>query len=254
MPGLTGPYLKVSRAKEHLDSLNSGINEFRESESYRYSAEENLQTSEYIITIVFDEPPLPLSLIVGDFICCLRSALDHLAWQLALLTTLPKFPSRKVEFPIIGKFGSRTEGIISDATKGIPEKAVARIRELQPYNRGSAYKSTHLWRLHTLWNIEKHRHLTIHSCILNIQFPGVKPPKQVHTKSFDNGCILALPLSSKPDTDLKPWATVDVSFGDVEEGIELNAADLIDMYQFVGEKVIPGFSSFFSQSPVIWKP
>jgi hypothetical protein len=45
------------------------------------SAEDDLNTGKHILTITLDDLPFAVALIAGDFLCCLRSSLDHLAWQ-----------------------------------------------------------------------------------------------------------------------------------------------------------------------------
>jgi hypothetical protein len=40
-----------------------------------------VNAGKHILTITLDDPPFAVGLIAGDFLCCLRSSLDHLDWQ-----------------------------------------------------------------------------------------------------------------------------------------------------------------------------
>jgi hypothetical protein len=171
MPSLVSPNLKVQRAKEHLDSLNRAIKAFRQSKPYRISTHDDLESRQWVIRMEMDEPPLLLGLIAGDFICCLRSSLDYLAWQLAGLTI--SAPSRNTSFPICGKDSAETRKFIDKATEEIPPEAAAVMKSFQPYHCGDDYKGTPLWRLNKLWNIDKHCHIPFHSAFVEIYFPRI---------------------------------------------------------------------------------
>src|SRR5580658_4055833 len=154
------PHLKLSRAKLHLDALDQEVRLFKQSEPHRITTEEDEDGGWYIVKIEhLKDISLGVALIAGDFISCLRSSLDHLAWQLATLPT--DSPSRDISFPICEKDSLDTQIRIVKATYGIPDAAVAIMKQFQPYNGGDAYKSTHLWRLNKLWNIDKHRHILL---------------------------------------------------------------------------------------------
>jgi hypothetical protein len=67
-----------------------------ESEPYGISAEDDLNAGKHILTITLDDPPFAVALIAGDFVYCLRSSLDHLAWQRDVIevNNLPPWCSR----------------------------------------------------------------------------------------------------------------------------------------------------------------
>ena len=85
-----------------------------------------------MITIELEDPPFEAALIAGDFICCLRSSLDYLAWQLAVITT--PIPSKRVCFPIYGENTPDNQVSIAKSTFGIPEPAISLIKSFQPYH------------------------------------------------------------------------------------------------------------------------
>ena len=92
---LDSVWLKVIRAKEHLDALYAEILEFlrTDPQPYAIQPEHNREGSEYVFHFkVNREPPTEWSVAVGDVTYNLRSALDHLAWQLALKHTRDREP------------------------------------------------------------------------------------------------------------------------------------------------------------------
>jgi hypothetical protein len=99
-------------------------------------------------------PVLPWNALslAGDVIHNLRSALDHLAYQLAVVGTHGKEPSRQVEFPIAKDF-STYENSKAKKVEGMRPDAVKFIDDLKPYKGGNDL----LWKIHELDNIDKHR-------------------------------------------------------------------------------------------------
>jgi hypothetical protein len=97
-----------------------------------------------------DPLPSSLSLLAGDVVHNLRSALDHLIYQLVIAnrgkpntrTAFPMWPTRAV-------YMDQRPG----PAKGISQKASDILDGLKPYRRGNPS----LWRLHRLDIIDKHR-------------------------------------------------------------------------------------------------
>jgi len=78
--------LKVERAKQHIGDLNTGLKAFLGSNPYIVGAQRDPQTRRPIYYLAaVREVPTPISLLAGDIIQNLRSALDHLAFQLYML-------------------------------------------------------------------------------------------------------------------------------------------------------------------------
>ena len=242
MPSLTQPNLKMAWAKEHLDIALMKIEEFAKSKPYRITTTDNVERNELVQTITYDKVPQPIALIVGDFIINLRSALDYLACQLALLTTAK--PSTNICFPVFDEDSTDTADRIRKCTADNPSDAVSIMKDFQPYQDGDNYKYTHLWRLNKLWNIEKHRHSTLHSILVDIWFASGAATLGV--ERLNDKTVVRFPLSAK-DMNLEPGITMDVCFGDESEGFVLISDSLIDIYKFISEKVIPSFARFFPE-------
>jgi hypothetical protein len=255
MPSLFDPKLKLAWAKKHLDLLGEKIAAFRKNNKGSLSAEEDAANGWYVIRIHIphDDSTFDIALVAGDFISNLRACLDHLAWQLALHTT--DNPSREICFPICEKNSIDTQVRIVKSTFGIPEAAIATMKEMQPYLGGDNYKLSHLWRLHKLWNLDKHRHITPHGVVTNWLFKieGIANPlAQFGVEELDDGCVMKVPLAIKDKVQFNPNPSgVDVRLIDRAEGIDLGYGDLLEIYEFVAKIVIPAFAVFFPEDKKI---
>ncbi len=126
-----------------------------------------------------ENPPTdPLSLLIGDVVHNLRSALDSLAFALAtaFTTPLPEKFARTSEFPIFGdedgqgragtgraQFNRRdgqgrpARGSGLAKIQGWHPSAQAAVEQLQPYQRGLDFRADPLWVVHELDRLDKHR-------------------------------------------------------------------------------------------------
>lgn len=147
--------LKVKWAKQHIDKLHAVIAAFPapsgdDSKFIRFKDDPHIQES---IPYVHHVPEIPpeISLIAGDILFNLRSALDHLACHLmtvggGTVTTQTCFPIAQTapEYKSV-KFRRKIEGIRPTAVKLIDA--------FKPYKGGYFL----LWELHELNKIDKHR-------------------------------------------------------------------------------------------------
>lgn len=204
---------------------------------------DDLERGEYVVEI---RPPevehIQIALIAGDFICCLRSALDHLAWQLAA-TNAPD-PPKRICFPIYGENTLDTQYAFAKSTHGIPEEAIVTIRSLQPYHSGDAYRRKYLWILNTLWNIDKHRHIPLRAVVSEWRLdPTSAMPLRID--KFDDHAKLIFRLSDKPNVKFQPMPPPQVLFGTEKEGIGVTVEHLRKIYEAIRNEIIPAFSRFF---------
>jgi hypothetical protein len=102
-PRLVGCWAKVERAKDHRLSLANEILSFNQANPGRLEGTYNSLSGLHVIRIISvpDYPVVRWGVVVGDVVHSLRSALDHLAWQMANLHAQPAIPWR-VHFPIAG--------------------------------------------------------------------------------------------------------------------------------------------------------
>jgi hypothetical protein len=244
-PSLFDPDLKCQWAKKHLDSLAAEFLIFKQTNKHEISTEEDTENRLYIVRI--KHPPIERSLQVvltaGDFISCLRSSLDHLAWQLTLLGGV--WPSREICFPICERNTLEAQLKIVKSTYGMPDSAVSILKSLQPYQYGENFKSSPLWLLNMLWNIDKHRHISAFTILPNWQFKA-EGGIEISPEQIDDCTIFSFPITHKEKIDFNPDRTVDLRFYDKREGIEIGYDDFAKMYEYVTETVLPSFAKFFS--------
>jgi hypothetical protein len=239
-PSIKSAEFKAKWAKVHLDTLKTRTRFFVEEEAQQPTSEDDPKTGEYVVTLFSTDPPVEAALIMGDFICALRAALDHLVWS---MVAVHGKPSRDTCFPIRHDNSVEAHVAIAKATFGLPEEAITQIRYLQPYQRGDDYKITHLWRLHKLWNIDKHRFIAMHSVALRWDIPTHLPQPAINR--LDDRVEMRFPSSAKEDMHLYPRPTIDIQFGDDKEGIVVTATDFTEMHRYIAEGVIPMFKGFF---------
>lgn len=141
---------KVEWADKHIDDLKEELVHFQNTYPYKFSAQRDPETRQpiYHMTEVA-EIPVSISLISGDVLHGLRSALDYLMWSFSenptSFTSFPIFDPSKVEESYL----PRKIGGLSPAGQKI-------ITDLKPYKGGNEI----LWRLHQLNITDKH-HLLV---------------------------------------------------------------------------------------------
>ncbi len=157
MASLEGPRAKIDRAREHTALLDSEVRAFLQTNPYRSVHEVDANNGDDIWRVQVDrEPPMRLSVIVGDVIHNLSSCLNHLVWQLALITT--DRPYRRAEFPIYetrDSFEQQGCGKIRD----VPYPAQKIIESIQPYHGDDerVWPFLQLKLIRELSNTDKHR-------------------------------------------------------------------------------------------------
>jgi len=148
---LSGPKLKVKRAKKHIAELEALIHAFYKTNPYELYREQDAKTGEYVHRMrVHSTIPAELSAVTGDAVHNLRAALDQLVCQLVLANR--RQIQRGTGFPISQSakhFASNSVGKI----KGVSARADRLIRRLKPYKSGN----TPLWILHELDVLDKHQ-------------------------------------------------------------------------------------------------
>jgi hypothetical protein len=151
---LAAIWLKIERAKKHIEEFNGAIKPFTASNPYVVGAKRDPQTRK-LIYYLHEVRPVPdtIPLIVGDVIQCLRSALDHLAYQLFLTGTGGMGEGHHIYF-LIERDAKEFKSRLARKVEGMRQEAIDAICALEPYKAGKGHE---LWVLHTLNNIDKHR-------------------------------------------------------------------------------------------------
>lgn len=157
-PDLSGVRLKLDRAEHHIESLRAEIQTFRQRKpkpfGFRTEKRSGLDGSvEYVLyAIVREPPPREWALIIGDAVQNIRSALEHLVYELST----PTGQRRGTQFPIFDdecRFKVLGEPKIA-TIKGDERKLIERV---QPYNAEKIPRNDPLAILNKLSNLDKHR-------------------------------------------------------------------------------------------------
>lgn len=152
--------LKLNRAHVHLDALDTAVERFIE-EHCRAVIELDADAGDHVLrAYISAQPPPYLSVLAGDCVHDLRSALNHLAFDLAKAhrsSPLPKGAEEGLEFPVCtnpNSFASQRQGKI----QWIAPAAQELIKSMQPYERPD-------WEplafVHDLNRVDKHRKLNL---------------------------------------------------------------------------------------------
>jgi hypothetical protein len=155
---LPGPRAKLKRAHEHLQALDGECRGFLYSEPYYVTAKFEPEAGCFVVRLrIREDVPIRFSLIVGDLIHNLRSALDQAAWLVACRSTPVEQlwrpdTARKIAFPLAPS-RERFEGHSIMPFIALDARAI--LEPLQPYHLEDTPQA--LGRLNELWNIDKHR-------------------------------------------------------------------------------------------------
>lgn len=146
--------VKIQRAKKHLRDLAADLLAAKNVRTTVLGPKVDAQSRQAgrgFVTL----PRLPFDAVAtaGDIVHNLRSALDHLAYQLVTIGSGSE-PSRRAEFPIAKSFATY-EAEKARKVEGMRPLAIKAIDNVKPYRGGNDA----LWRIHELDNIDKHRTL-----------------------------------------------------------------------------------------------
>lgn len=174
-----GIRLKLSRAADQIKAFNTDVKIWGDDKPYRPDYKFDRSTD--VITIFVDVVAAPKpewGVIIGEIIHDLRSALDHVVWELVILTTgrPPGLPSKN-QFPIFkSKEGFRDRGV-NPQLACVKQEAVDLIASEQPYDKGYGVINDPLWHLAELSNADKHRTLHLTGSLLTAFNCKFGPPK-----------------------------------------------------------------------------
>ena len=139
--------VKTEQAKKHLRELETILSGFKNESLYAIvQSEQGTQEFKNLPILSFEAVATS-----GDVVHNLRSALDHLAWQLVL--TAGNEPKPGVTAFPIAKEAAAYESDKGKRVQGMEQRAISAIDALKPYKGGNEM----LWKLHELDLIDKHR-------------------------------------------------------------------------------------------------
>jgi hypothetical protein len=210
---------KIERAKKHIRDLEAFVHAPGGNDLHEIKAELDPQSGDKVHRVYTRPVPVDVGLLIGDAIHNLRSALDHLVWQLVLAAG--NEPDRNTAFPI-QESAPADETKPSGKVKGVEPAAVRLIDSLKPYQGGS----DDLWAIHHLDIIDKHRLLLVAATAMSGIFPGRIVPHWIADATrwspglrypvLEDGAIIHRVPAGAPDHDVDFKLTVEIAFGEPE--------------------------------------
>jgi hypothetical protein len=164
---LAGVDAKLRRADVHLADLGTAIDAFLSEDNYRFVGHQvpdpETGYEHRIISLEVDQfPPDDVwGPMIGDVVHNLRSALDHLSWEIANAESRRRSP-RGIEFPIFFTHPEDDRSVRREFRRKLSHirpEFHAVIERAQPYVTRDLHHP--LWLLNQLWNVDKHRTLHI---------------------------------------------------------------------------------------------
>ena len=206
--------MKSRWAQEHFDALEREIEKWIKLPAYTVTHEDDLKNVLQVWRVEIGLTPESIPKALGDWVCCLRSALDQLAWQMAHILapgrTFTEREERDISF-LIFRFKNST---YQDRRKLFPPVVADAFDTIQPHLRGNAYRDDPLWQLNELWTLDKHRTIPVSNNSLMVRFPmwGWESYKI----DFDYGFEVHFPLGRawQSPVDLDPEITFEILFGE----------------------------------------
>lgn len=184
---LDGARLKLRRAWDQFNGLVADMRAFLGNQPSPYVPRVHFNAKErsVLITAHIQKIPDPMwGVRIGEIVHNLRSALDHLVWELVILSTgrPPTLPTKN-QFPIFRyQDGFSGRGVRAQLRR-VRQDAIDLIQAEQPFHTGEDINSP-LWHLHELSNADKHRTLHVTGTLLdafNVKFPPLnRHAKPVH--------------------------------------------------------------------------
>lgn len=207
-----GAKLKIVRAYEHLKLLNDKVDGALALQPNAVIGKVESDTGDKVYRAQITwQPPREWGLILGDCVHNLRSALDHMVWDLVLLNG--GTPGTDTEFPIY--LDGTQYGLQHEAARklgGVSPQAAEIIEQAQPNNA-----PTHpLWLLRELDIVDKHRTILLTASVASVRYVGhygdIPEPLEFGLTTFeDQGEILRIPARTYAQGQIHPTFTCDVA-------------------------------------------
>lgn len=262
---LDGPIAKLDRARVHFDALNESIEAYRGSKTHDViTTKIDPQTGEQVANLlILEDPKNPeWGLVLGDMVHNLRSALDHLVWQLVILNG--EKPRRQNQFPIVGTKAEYWE-VQANHTESSRDRMLSRVSDphrafidvVQPFNgRQDAPEGTKtaLSLLSSISNTDKHR--VVHAGFALIEEPtpdlfdatavpeGIAVDIKMNWGELENGAEIMRFRPDPPGARVKMDATIPMYITFRQGGRDLRPEHLRLVFEWV-DGYVRGFAPVF---------
>jgi hypothetical protein len=256
IPWMESVDAKMSRAKEHLDTLYTEARVFFESTRRNFILKSNGQQA-WIVHYVEDSiPPIRFGVLLGECVFNMRSALDNLVCGL-IRTKDSHAPCKGTQFPICST-EEQWDRHCQKYLRGVEPAAQALIRDLQPCLRMSAVpENDPLSILNVLSNSDKHRAVTLtlaysHDLVVKVHANDGRIHVWKATEPLYAGDVHTIPLDLDPAT-IQPSARVEARGTEVLIIREIGPwgerpvwSVLTDLYEYVRDSVVIPLKPFFA--------
>ena len=252
--------LKIGRAQYHLEDLERETATFLASSVTMTAKNFNSEKGLYIYRFHVLKPPDQLGLVAGDFVHNLRSALDHLAWELAIRNLgAGKVPEIPLYFPVRNKQPEDKDW--KHGVRQFSVEAQELIRQVQPYQKGEGWVHDDLWLLHDIWRCDKHRTIIAMMNLTAGSFVGAR----VHSYIDGDDMVWEIPPLAPSHEQSEPrvttqvifeWETYDRDLAKITEGTAdfkkgkwtrtTSIAGLLKMYEYMTGDILPRFSGLLT--------
>jgi hypothetical protein len=255
--------LKVARAEQHLAEVKAAMAAYAGSNPFRAVRVQQLRGQQHLWLYRLEmtkEPDPMITVIIGESLYDLRSALDHLAVAMAsrnrkASAAFPVEWSDPWEKDAAGVFAYDEERrrSFTSMVKGMPEEAVTMIKVAQPYNRKDSALET-LGLISRLENADKHRQLivlghgvadarsvvTVGGEAIKQETAGFRPDGEEIAKfGFRN----RVPRESEVTVEVSCTATIAIKLADID-GYFVLPESLEVLIRWMRDSVIPEFTPF----------
>lgn len=209
---LTSARAKLRRAEDHFKAVNDDVGGRLQPSDYKVAKHINADATEH--SWVFHATKgmnfEDISLIAGDCIHNLRSALDHLVYAIAVHESSQDPPpdARRLAFPITCKPSEFADA--RRRIKSLSDSVRAAIEAVQPYNRPHPEFPPLLGLLGEFDDLDKHRLLQVTIGVFNkASFgydnipPGTKFQFGVNKRPLEDGAVIATMIFETPHPNMQ---------------------------------------------------
>jgi hypothetical protein len=175
---LAGIQAKLDRAKEQLKMIGTEAEALiNEGNAYSIVGQFEPERHAWVERVKVNRPPpLRLGVLLGEYIHSLRSALDHLMWQVTLRDG--GTPNDSTQFPIASKSEAQFNNMANRRIPDLSKEHRALVQKAQPYHAGDQAFTHPLAVLADFSNIDKHQ--IVHPTFAQVGDREVAPLKRIN--------------------------------------------------------------------------
>ena len=233
---------KSERAKLHLDAFNGHVSAYMK-EPYTVVSRYDAENRRHIKRFQLKAFESVLGMELGEFLYCLRSGLDQMAWQMAKPDARRDFP-KDIYFPIYEDISNSDRRKSYTKVLGFfPDDVAEEIDAVQPYKGPNPPQDHPLWQLNKLCNLDKHVLVPINSRGINLFVPDV-PGINVQNLDREDAIEVSVPENYEGHLDLKPTVADEIELGEWNSDWRIPRHRLSDIHDFIACAVIPRFEGF----------